>query len=61
MSVDESPRSRRSIRHRPVAGETGTQMYQALGEDGRMLVYGSLTGTTNHRRGAAFFATLGRS
>jgi NADPH:quinone reductase-like Zn-dependent oxidoreductase len=28
----------------PVAGETGTQMYQALGEDGRMLVYGSLTG-----------------
>jgi NADPH:quinone reductase-like Zn-dependent oxidoreductase len=28
----------------PVVGETGTQMYQALGEDGRMLVYGSLTG-----------------
>jgi len=28
----------------PVAGETGTQMYQALGEEGRMLVYGSLTG-----------------
>jgi NADPH:quinone reductase len=27
----------------PVAGETGTQMYKALGEDGRMLVYGSLT------------------
>lgn len=28
----------------PVAGETGTQMYQALSDDGRMLVYGSLTG-----------------
>ncbi|HEX4206867.1 MAG TPA: zinc-dependent alcohol dehydrogenase family protein [Ktedonobacteraceae bacterium] len=28
----------------PVVGETGTQMYQALGNDGRMLVYGSLTG-----------------
>jgi NADPH:quinone reductase len=28
----------------PVVGETGTQMYQALGEEGRMLVYGSLTG-----------------
>jgi NADPH2:quinone reductase len=27
-----------------MAGETGTQMYQALGEEGRMLVYGSLTG-----------------
>jgi NADPH:quinone reductase-like Zn-dependent oxidoreductase len=27
-----------------VVGETGTQMYQALGDDGRMLVYGSLTG-----------------
>jgi NADPH:quinone reductase-like Zn-dependent oxidoreductase len=27
----------------PVVGETGTQMYQALGDDGRMLVYGSLT------------------
>lgn len=27
-----------------VVGETGTQIYQALGEDGRMLVYGSLTG-----------------
>jgi len=27
----------------PVVGETGTQMYQALGEEGRMLVYGSLT------------------
>ena len=27
----------------PVAGETGTQMYQALGEEGGMLVYGSLT------------------
>lgn len=27
----------------PVVGETGTQMYKALGEDGRMLVYGSLT------------------
>ena len=27
----------------PVVGETGTQMYQALSEDGRMLVYGSLT------------------
>ena len=27
----------------PVLGETGTQMYQALGEEGRMLVYGSLT------------------
>src|SRR5256885_12231251 len=28
----------------PVVGETGTRMYQALGEEGRMLVYGSLTG-----------------
>lgn len=28
----------------PVAGEMGTQMYQALSDDGRMLVYGSLTG-----------------
>jgi NADPH:quinone reductase len=28
----------------PVAGETGTQMFKALHEDGRMLVYGSLTG-----------------
>jgi NADPH:quinone reductase-like Zn-dependent oxidoreductase len=27
----------------PVVGETGTQMYQALGLEGRMLVYGSLT------------------
>ena len=28
----------------PVVGETGTQIYQALSNDGRMLVYGSLTG-----------------
>jgi NADPH:quinone reductase len=28
----------------PVMGETGTQIYQALSDDGRMLVYGSLTG-----------------
>jgi NADPH2:quinone reductase len=28
----------------PVVGDTGTQMYQALGDEGRMLVYGSLTG-----------------
>jgi NADPH:quinone reductase-like Zn-dependent oxidoreductase len=28
----------------PVIGETGTQMYRALHEDGRMLLYGSLTG-----------------
>jgi NADPH:quinone reductase-like Zn-dependent oxidoreductase len=27
----------------PVIGETGTQIFQALGDDGRMLVYGSLT------------------
>jgi NADPH:quinone reductase-like Zn-dependent oxidoreductase len=27
----------------PVAGETGTQMFKALHEEGRMLVYGSLT------------------
>jgi len=27
----------------PVVGETGTQIYQALSEEGRMLVYGSLT------------------
>jgi NADPH:quinone reductase-like Zn-dependent oxidoreductase len=27
----------------PVIGETGTQMYKALNEDGRMLLYGSLT------------------
>lgn len=28
----------------PVVGETGTQMFKALDEEGRMLVYGSLTG-----------------
>jgi NADPH2:quinone reductase len=28
----------------PVVGETGTQIFKALHEDGRMLVYGSLTG-----------------
>jgi NADPH:quinone reductase len=28
----------------PVAGETGTQMFKALHGEGRMLVYGSLTG-----------------
>jgi NADPH2:quinone reductase len=28
----------------PVGGETGTQIYQSLSDDGRMLVYGSLTG-----------------
>jgi NADPH:quinone reductase len=28
----------------PVVGETGTQMFNALHEEGRMLVYGSLTG-----------------
>lgn len=28
----------------PVVGETGTQIYQALGEEGKMLVYGALTG-----------------
>jgi NADPH2:quinone reductase len=28
----------------PVIGETGTQMYKALHEEGRMLLYGSLTG-----------------
>lgn len=28
----------------PVAGETGTQIFQALSDDGHMLVYGSLTG-----------------
>jgi NADPH:quinone reductase-like Zn-dependent oxidoreductase len=28
----------------PVTGETGTQMFKALHEEGRMLVYGSLTG-----------------
>jgi len=28
----------------PVVGETGTQMFQALGDEGRMLVYGFLTG-----------------
>lgn len=28
----------------PVAGDTGTQIFQALGDDGHMLVYGSLTG-----------------
>jgi NADPH:quinone reductase-like Zn-dependent oxidoreductase len=27
----------------PVVGEVGTQVYQSLGEEGRMLVYGSLT------------------
>jgi NADPH:quinone reductase len=27
----------------PVIGETATEMYQALGEEGRMLLYGSLT------------------
>jgi NADPH:quinone reductase-like Zn-dependent oxidoreductase len=28
----------------PVMGETGTQMYKALHEEGRLLIYGSLTG-----------------
>jgi NADPH:quinone reductase-like Zn-dependent oxidoreductase len=28
----------------PVIGETGSQMYKALNDDGRMLIYGSLTG-----------------
>jgi NADPH:quinone reductase len=28
----------------PVVGETGTQMFKALHEEGRMLIYGSLTG-----------------
>jgi NADPH:quinone reductase-like Zn-dependent oxidoreductase len=28
----------------PVVGQTGTEMFKALDEDGRMLVYGSLTG-----------------
>jgi NADPH:quinone reductase-like Zn-dependent oxidoreductase len=28
----------------PVVGQTGTEMFKALHEDGRMLVYGSLTG-----------------
>ncbi|MFF3468182.1 zinc-dependent alcohol dehydrogenase family protein [Streptomyces sp. NPDC001984] len=28
----------------PVVGETGTQIFKSLHEDGRMLVYGSLTG-----------------
>jgi NADPH:quinone reductase len=28
----------------PVAGETGTQLFKALHEEGRMLVYGSLSG-----------------
>jgi NADPH:quinone reductase-like Zn-dependent oxidoreductase len=28
----------------PVVGETGTQVFQALADEGRMLVYGSLTG-----------------
>jgi NADPH:quinone reductase len=28
----------------PVTGQTGTEIYRALSEDGRMLVYGSLTG-----------------
>jgi NADPH:quinone reductase-like Zn-dependent oxidoreductase len=27
----------------PIIGETGTQVFQALGDEGRMLVYGSLT------------------
>ncbi|HYZ28017.1 MAG TPA: zinc-dependent alcohol dehydrogenase family protein [Thermoleophilaceae bacterium] len=28
----------------PVVGQTGTEIFEALAEDGRMLVYGSLTG-----------------
>ena len=28
----------------PVVGQTGTEMFEALAEDGKMLVYGSLTG-----------------
>lgn len=28
----------------PVAGQTGTEMFRTLGDDGRMLLYGSLTG-----------------
>jgi NADPH:quinone reductase-like Zn-dependent oxidoreductase len=46
--IDDQVRSivgRKGVRYAidPVVGETGTQMYQALSEEGRMLVYGSLT------------------
>jgi NADPH:quinone reductase len=47
--IDEQVRDitgREGVRYAidPVAGETGTQMFKALHEEGRMLVYGSLTG-----------------
>jgi len=37
-------RTQSDTRLTPVAGDTGTQMFKAPNEDGRMLVYGSLTG-----------------
>lgn len=47
--IDEQVRRRvgsRGVKYAidPVAGDAGTQMYQALSDDGHMLVYGSLTG-----------------
>ncbi|MEA2305340.1 MAG: hypothetical protein QOH43_2620 [Solirubrobacteraceae bacterium] len=48
-AIDEQVRSivgRQGVRYAidPVVGQTGTEMFRALHEDGRMLVYGSLTG-----------------
>jgi NADPH:quinone reductase-like Zn-dependent oxidoreductase len=47
--IDEQVREivgREGVRYAidPVVGQTGTEMFKALHEDGRMLVYGSLTG-----------------
>ncbi|WP_236023039.1 zinc-binding dehydrogenase [Dictyobacter formicarum] len=44
----------------PVGGETGTQIYQALGVEGRMLVYGSLTGEPIHVGADPRFILAGR-
>jgi NADPH:quinone reductase-like Zn-dependent oxidoreductase len=46
--IDEQVRrivGREGVRYAidPVVGDTGSQIFQALGEEGRMLVYGSLT------------------
>jgi NADPH:quinone reductase-like Zn-dependent oxidoreductase len=45
----------------PVVGETGTQIYQALGNEGHMLVYGSLTGEPIRVGADPRFILAGRS
>ena len=34
----------------PVGGETGTGVFRSLGPEGRLLLYGTLSGRANHRR-----------